>query len=90
MRHVVILVSTDLLPFSFKFVYNSSFYSSHDGGAWYVVVVGDGGGSGGSADKNFGAVLSPMSFWCLLDEFVECVHKYMGGRSQNLQSLSSY
>ena len=55
-------MSSDLLPFSFKFVYNSSFYSSHDGGAWYVVVVGDGGGSGGSADKNFGAVLSLMSF----------------------------
>ena len=65
MLHAVILVSFELLPFSFKFVDISSLLNSHDGdGSSVVVVCGDCGG-GGSADENCGPGLESISVYCL-------------------------
>ena len=51
----------ELLPFSFKFIGNSSLSNPRDGDGWSVVVVS---GGGGSANENFGPVLL-LSVWCL-------------------------
>ena len=62
--HGVILVSFELVTFSFKFVGNSSLSNSNNGGGWDVVVMVRGGGI---VDEGFGAVLLLlMSVWCLL------------------------
>ena len=59
--HAVILVSFELLPFSFKFVGNSSLSSSCIGGGWGVVVV---------VMALVMKVLELFSCWCLFGVYL--------------------